>query len=674
MTRLAGWIRASLWSSTHWPSALETLTAQIASDASRAFDLAQAFELIEPDRKRALAMHRLAWRLGGNVDALTRANAIARDLGAHDVVAELAAEHGPAGDPAPLVTAALAWLDAGSPQHAESHLVRAAELDPRDEIVKSALAMIRRESRDPQRDIATWVARAARVGSKDSSAYLLHAARLARLAGFETIYARHLTAAWLANADESTAKLIEQRLIEERNADALLAFYRGRLESASDDARWVETMRSAGTTLMMHNVQRGLANRLLRSCLEVAYRAGMIDVPGHLATWHLLVEHAREMRSTDQLLPLISEAILLPYSDEERFYVGRMGLEIDQAGRDPQTARRCAAVVAELNRNDPTGHGFAVRDRGEPGADAPEVSVLFKPRGLVGPPPVSASAVPTGPTPTGPTPTGPSPTVKNEFPPGAEASVRSSSSENAHEHGVQRARRIVVPVDVELHVPGGASFAAVVRDLSVSGVFVVVDRDLEIGTSVTLELHIPGSEPLSQSIYHSAARIARRAGNGYGVVFVAPDAKLLRAIAALGERCDPVRGAPGANPVSSERVDRVFAQSQMPLEDSSRAPAAAPAPRTLVNVTESELALRRQISMLQRKLADAQRDLANKDEELATEVEKRTALAAAAKAIGTQVERQTAATKAAQARNDELTAELDELRAAYERATSSSPR
>jgi chromosome segregation ATPase len=42
--------------------------------------------------------------------------------------------------------------------------------------------------------------------------------------------------------------------------------------------------------------------------------------------------------------------------------------------------------------------------------------------------------------------------------------------------------------------------------------------------------------------------------------------------------------------------------------------------------TESELALRRQLSRLQRQLADAQRELANKDDELAAEVEKRQAV------------------------------------------------
>lgn len=41
--------------------------------------------------------------------------------------------------------------------------------------------------------------------------------------------------------------------------------------------------------------------------------------------------------------------------------------------------------------------------------------------------------------------------------------------------------------------------------------------------------------------------------------------------------------------------------------------------------TESELALRRQLSRLQRQLADAQRELANKDDELAAEVERRQA-------------------------------------------------
>ncbi|HEX5058130.1 MAG TPA: hypothetical protein VFV99_02165, partial [Kofleriaceae bacterium] len=85
------------------------------------------------------------------------------------------------------------------------------------------------------------------------------------------------------------------------------------------------------------------------------------------------------------------------------------------------------------------------------------------------------------------------------------------------------------------------------------------------------------------------------------------------------------------------RVDRVFAptrpasQSRPPMSRPVTKPPTMPPspmgttpPATIAaGDSETELALRRQLSRLQRQLADAQRELANKDEEVAAAVEKR---------------------------------------------------
>ncbi|HUJ62356.1 MAG TPA: hypothetical protein VLX92_27805, partial [Kofleriaceae bacterium] len=89
----------------------------------------------------------------------------------------------------------------------------------------------------------------------------------------------------------------------------------------------------------------------------------------------------------------------------------------------------------------------------------------------------------------------------------------------------------------------------------------------------------------------------------------------------------------GAVDSASLRVDRVYAPqrhrsresaSQLAQELLNASHAAAPTGE----MTESEVALRRQLSRLQRQLAEAQRELANKEDEVAAEVEKRLVVAA----------------------------------------------
>jgi chromosome segregation ATPase len=104
------------------------------------------------------------------------------------------------------------------------------------------------------------------------------------------------------------------------------------------------------------------------------------------------------------------------------------------------------------------------------------------------------------------------------------------------------------------------------------------------------------------------------------------------------------------------RVDRVFAPARQTRQNVSPPAAARPTatkpptipppvgtspPQTTSAIdSETELALRRQMSRLQRQLADAQRELANKDDEVAAAVEKRLELQAAYEVIAEE-QRQT---------------------------------
>jgi len=95
-----------------------------------------------------------------------------------------------------------------------------------------------------------------------------------------------------------------------------------------------------------------------------------------------------------------------------------------------------------------------------------------------------------------------------------------------------RAPRKVVPVDVVVELPGGGFFSTVLRDLSMSGAFIVTKRQLEVGTIVALEMRIPTPGTISQTSHRTNARIARRDDVGYGLAFVDTSPELVAAIRA----------------------------------------------------------------------------------------------------------------------------------------------
>src|SRR4051812_45742505 len=87
-------LRATLWRTPDWRNELGRMADALAADVTeatftRAVELGHAFELIEPDRNRAVAMFVVAAR-GGRTDAVPHAQRLAREIGAHGVLAELA--------------------------------------------------------------------------------------------------------------------------------------------------------------------------------------------------------------------------------------------------------------------------------------------------------------------------------------------------------------------------------------------------------------------------------------------------------------------------------------------------------------------------------------------------------------------------------------------------------
>ena len=148
---------------------------------------------------------------------------------------------------------------------------------------------------------------------------------------------------------EELALLYEDRLLARGKMEELLGFYRTELEVVTTDQEWVEKVRSAATKLVLRGRQPGLALRLLRRSLEHAYVAKLTDVPGHLASWELLLGHARRMKSTIEIMPLVVQALGQTLSDDERVYLSRVGFEVSwRDARDVEAARPYATAVAEL--------------------------------------------------------------------------------------------------------------------------------------------------------------------------------------------------------------------------------------------------------------------------------------------------------------------------------------
>ncbi len=593
--RLADWIRASIWSATDWRDALRQLCDRVSNEsappAARVSDLADACELIEPDRRNALTLHLVAWRLGGSVTALTRAYALARELGDHAAVGGIGlAAFEATADASHLVVAGLAFLDGGQPALAEPALANAAAARPTDEDVKSLLAMLRRQVRDPQAEISSWAARATRASGPESGRLYLQAARLARLAGLDAIYTRHLETAFQRGRDAASAMLIEAELMARRRANDLLAFYRGRIETAGSDREWADVMRAAGTKLVLANVQRGLALRMLRSGLEAAYRARLVDIPGHLASWDLLIRHAREARSTRELMPLVVEAMSLPLAEDARLFLARFGFDVTwREAREQEAARPYAAVIAEYLPSDAELHDFVHASLPEltppppapppppspvapqppappppPSPGAPQPPAPPPPPSPAPPPPPSPAPPPPPPPPSpAPPPSPPRPATTAYEPPAAplppEPAVvrlkpRTAPAELPDEaitalrtgnrkpglptsppipaQAARVAERVVVPADVEIRL-GTETVSAILRDLSTTGVYLVTERELEVDMVVTLAIELPTPGVLDVTRYEVAARIVRRAYTGYGMLLVDPSPALVAAIAAL---------------------------------------------------------------------------------------------------------------------------------------------
>ena len=102
-----------------------------------------------------------------------------------------------------------------------------------------------------------------------------------------------------------------------------------------------------------------------------------------------------------------------------------------------------------------------------------------------------------------------------------------------------RASRIELPVDVSLTTESERdlpALAAITRDLSATGMFLVTTATLPVGAEVDLGLELPGADALRLSKHRLRARVVRRTDTGYGLSFIDPPATLRQAIELLAAK------------------------------------------------------------------------------------------------------------------------------------------
>ena len=616
--QLAGWLRTALWKADDWRATLALLGDAVAdtSDGGRAHDLGRALEHIEPDRRRALAAHRAAWR-AGHTAALTPARRIAREIRDHVALAGLAQEELERGGRAELLgEIALAWIDAGQAKPAAAALAAAVRRLAGDERL-AALRAVAEGQKDARGEVARWFERAVTTDDPAAACLTLRLARLGRLGDDQQgRLLRTSLDRW--PADDDVAAMVEEHLLARGDPDELLTFYKLRLGTRPEARAWADEVRAIASRLCVRGVAPGLGLRLLKRGLEHAYSAGVTDVPGHLASWSLLADHARSVRATRELLPLALTALRLQLGETDRLWLGRLGLEVVWGeARDAEAARAYAAVVIEVAPQHPDVREFvqeqdididlvddvaAAQVAEDPAIDELAMSLVyldehgerhhedaavaartsglaaaavareapFQQPEMVKPawmspntaqiaavaadaadqtekaletPRITATFPAAEPPPA--VPANPEKqTLGPVIPTAAIAALRRISTRlrtptppSLPEGAKDRAARVVVPVDVTIELDDGTKVKAIVRDISTTGLFIVLADPLELGAELTCELGLPSRDDALAITRHRAwARVVRKGAGGYGLELLDPEPELVEAIGALTAR------------------------------------------------------------------------------------------------------------------------------------------
>jgi hypothetical protein len=524
----------------------EIEAAKAPDTAKKMWELGCAFEHCVPDRSRALAVLIDACRWG-HPEARERALVIAETLRARVTVAELSLakkDH---------ATAARAYFDAG---------LRELAIEPLNKLVDAEASVLLGIAKGVKIDAEHEIANAIAAAQKgNATQHYQHAARIARNALPEKATSVVLAAVRACPNDPAIEALLVEDFLGRGAVSELLDHYRASFVAAKTRREYVERMRTAAMELIARDLQRGLALRLLRLALETSYDELLPEIASHLAAWEILVAHAREQKSMVELVPLILKALRAPLSQDDALYLARLGLEIAWTeSRDAIAAQPYAATVLDFVPDHPLAVAF-VRDANldpdaPPPADMPVLPTVristpipkVHPAGTGRIPVIKATPPPVPYADDKPVKR--SPSVNSEFrttsrlallnpPPPRTTTLRRDvspipSGPRPRSATVDRATRVVVPIDVTIELANGSFFTTVLRDMSTSGAFVVTKRKLEIGATLGLELRLPTKNATDEQVTHQAtAKIARQTDIGYGIQFVEPEPNLVEAITAV---------------------------------------------------------------------------------------------------------------------------------------------
>ncbi len=572
----------------------ERLSARAESEhtSEPALVLAQAFEAIEPDRSHAVRMHLLAWRTRPVLrGALRRARELCREIGNLELAATIAGlDYEQQEDPKLAYAEGIAWLDANQPERAVDPLTRASRSLGNNESLRIALATAKREWSDANQVVATLIRDAQAASDLIAAAdRYLCAARIDRICGSEgDRYGNVLRYAFRANPQStSTYGLLEDWLIARGDRDGLLEVYRYRARLPRSAAELVEEYRRAGTKLVLQEYLQGLGLRLLERSVAHSYESGLTEIPGLIASLSLMRRYADEADSQIELLKLLAEGLGRALPSRDLLWMAMTGLDVSWRGLgNENTGRAYAAIVAEHAPEHPLlgellaasnsdhvlldqwvanapaesdearlprkiGLDAALQNQAEQPPEPPAAEEQFLT--LMDLPPDTSEQKPET-SEQKPDTSEQRPDTSKQTPETSEpkpslipSGALLALQKYRHKPLVptpdrqplpvrERARRMLLPADVRVsseETGDDLALSAITRDLSTTGLFLVTETLVPVGTTLHISLQLPGDDEWSLCDLELTGRVVRQVDHGLGVDFVSPPAEAVRRIEQL---------------------------------------------------------------------------------------------------------------------------------------------
>jgi len=348
--RLGEQLRASFWPTVNWAEEFDNIATGVRGIADEALRSEQLFELaalsenLLPNRERAIELYNAAWQAGSqNQRALTRARYLCRELGRLDLVAKIAEmEYGHSRNIECCVIAGLAWLDAGKPDRAVRPLLTAQAVSPNDASISDSLKVAQKEWGNVRTEVERLQALAGEAEPDGASGHYVQAARVLAMLGTENPECQTmLRLAISANPrNDSAHALLESRLVVGQEWDELARLAERRAQASVTAYERSEIYRRWGTAFSLHYKQPERGAQLLMQSLITAYDNAVADVPGQLATYSLLREHARYIGGIEPVVALAQRAFTTPLTEDEQ-----LAIAVHMAPAARQLAQRDAALA-----------------------------------------------------------------------------------------------------------------------------------------------------------------------------------------------------------------------------------------------------------------------------------------------------------------------------------------